>query len=405
MDRRHLGTLGPFFVALLSGDAASQVQGVAVAWHVFTLHHRPFDLGLVGLTLFLPAALLVLVTGLFADRHDRRLIVITAAAVELAAALTFLGLVLAHTDRLWPYLAVILAIGIARAFGTPAERSMLVTLVPESEYMRVSAAYSAFRKMVSIGGPALGGALVAFGTAVALGGSAALLALSIAAFAALRMPPRPGRELAGGGATLDDALGGLRFIRAQPVILAAISLDLFAVLFGGATALLPAYADTILRVGPLGLGFLRSAPAAGAAVMATYLARRPLRSNVGRTLLVAVTLFGLSTIAFGLSRDFALSLAALVIVGASDMISVVIRSGLVQLTTPDAMRGRVNAVENVFIGASNELGEFESGTLAAFIGTVPAVVVGGAGTLAVVALCSVVFPQLRRFDRFARTPA
>jgi MFS family permease len=348
--------------------------------------------------------LLVLVTGLFADRRDRRTIVIAAAFAELIAALAFLALVLAHIDRLWAYLVVLVGIGTARAFGAPAERGMLLALVPETEYLRVSAAYSALRQIISIGGPALGGALVAFGTAVALGTSALLLAVSIAALAALRVPPRPGAAHTE-AATLDDALGGLRFIRAQPVILAAISLDLFAVLFGGATALLPAYADTILHVGPVGLGFLRSAPAAGAAVTATYLARRPLRSNVGRTLLIAVTIFGLATIVFGASRDVSLSIAALTVIGASDMVSVVIRTGLVQLTTPDSMRGRVNAVENVFIGASNELGAFESGTLAAFVGIVPAVVAGGAATLAVVALCSVVFPQLRRFDRFARSPA
>lgn len=404
MNRRSARTLGPYFIAFLSGEGAGQVQSIAVAWHVFTLHHRPFDLGLVGLALFLPAVVLVLVTGLFADRHNRRTIVIAATGAEFAAALGFLGLVLAHIDRLWPYLAVLVGIGTARAFGVPAERGMLLSLVPESDYLPVSAAYSAVREIVSVGGPALGGALVAFGTPIALGASAALLVLSIGGLFALRVPPRAPR-VHDDAATLDDALGGLRFIRAQPVILAAISLDLFAVLFGGATALLPAYADTILRVGPIGLGFLRSAPAAGAAATAAYLARRPLRSNVGRTLLVAVAIFGLATIVFGVSRDLRLSIVALVVVGASDMVSVIIRTALVQLTTPDAMRGRVNAVENVFIGASNELGQFESGTLAALVGIVPAVVAGGAATVAIVAVCGVVFPQLRRFDRFARTPA
>jgi MFS family permease len=400
MNRRNVRALGPFFAAFLSADIASQVQAVAVAWHVFTLHHRPFDLGLVGLTLFLPAALLVLVTGLFADRHDRRTIVALATAAEMVAALAFLALVLTHADRLWPYLLSLLAIGTARAFGAPAERGMLLALVPESAYLRVAALYSAIRQIVAVAGPALGGALVALGTAPALAASALLLALSIGALLALRIPPRP--ALAGGHATtLHDAFGGLRFIRDQPVILGAISLDLFAVLFGGATALLPAYADTILRVGPVGLGILRSAPAAGAALTAAYLARRPLRTRVGRTLLASVAVFGLATIVFGLSRNLGLSFAALTVAGGSDMISVVIRSGLVQLSTPDAMRGRVNAVENVFIGASNELGAFESGTLAALIGTVPAVVAGGAATLAVVALCMLVFPQLRRFDRFA----
>ncbi|MBD5656070.1 MAG: MFS transporter, partial [Candidatus Eremiobacteraeota bacterium] len=196
-----------------------------------------------------------------------------------------------------------------------------------------------------------------------------------------------------------DAFEGLRFIASRPVIAGAISLDLFAVLFGGATALLPAFADTIFHVGPTGLGAMRSAPALGAAVVAAAIARRPLERHVGRTLLIAVAGFGLATIGFGIATNFVLSLALLVVVGGTDMVSVVIRSGLVQLATPNAMRGRVNAVENVFIGASNELGEFESGTLAGLIGVVPAVVAGGVGTLAVIALWGVFFPALRRADR------
>jgi hypothetical protein len=396
----HARTLGPYFVAFLSADVGIQIQSVAFAWHIFTLHHRPFDLGLVGLTLFLPAVLLVLVTGLFADRHDRKTIVVCSGAAEMAATLAFLALVIGHAERLWMYLATLFVIGTARAFAAPAERGLLIALVPERDFMRVSAAYSAVRGSVSISGPALGGALVALGTSTALGSSAALLAASIGAFIALQMPPRPARTSDTPSIRL-DALGGLRFIRDQQVILAAISLDLFAVLFGGATALLPAYADTILHVGPLGLGILRSAPAAGAALTAACLARRPLRSNVGRTLLIAVAVFGLGTIVFGFARNIGVSIAALTIVGAADMVSVVVRRGLVQLGTPDAMRGRVLAVENMFIGASNELGEFESGTLAAFIGIVPATVAGGAATLAVVALCSLVFPALRRLDRFA----
>jgi MFS family permease len=400
MNRLDARTLGPYFVAFLAGDVASQIQGIAVAWHVFTLHHRPFDLGLVGLTLFLPAVLLVLVSGLAADRFDRRGIVVIATLVEFGSTLGFLGLVLVHEGRLWPYLATLLAVGTARAMGAPAERGMLLALVPQSRYLRISATYSAVREFIAIGGPAIGGALVAAGTAVALAAAAALLVLSAAALALVRFPPRPARSAAG-PTTLHDALGGLRFIRAQPVILAAISLDLFAVLFGGATALLPAYADTILRVGPVGLGFLRSAPAAGAAASAAVIARFPLRAAIGRTLLTAVAAFGLATIVFGVSRSFGLSLAALAVLGGADMVSVVIRQALVQLTTPDAMRGRVNAIENVFIGASNELGEFESGTLAALIGVVPSVVAGGVATLAVVACCTIVFPQLRRFDRFA----
>ncbi len=404
MVRHDLRRLGPYFVAFLSADVATAVAGIAVAWHVFTLHHRAFDLGLVGLTLFLPAILLVLVTGLFADRHDRKTIVIAAAGLEMAATLAFLTLVTTHAGRLAPYLAVVFAIGTARAFSAPAERGMLLRIVPQAEYLRVSAAYAAIRELVAVGGPALGGALVALGTPVALVTSCGLLALGVVALAAVRLDPRAivARERP---LSFHDALGGLRFIRAQPVILAAMSLDLFAVLFGGATALLPAFSDTILHTGPIGLGFLRSAPALGAAATAVYLARRPLRTNVGRTLLLAVAVFGLATMLFGGSRTFGLSLAALVLAGAADMVSVVIRTGIVQLATPDAMRGRVNAVENVFIGGSNELGAFESGTAAALIGLVPAVIAGGVATLAVVAVCAVCFPQLRRFDRFATAAA
>jgi MFS family permease len=404
MDRRLVRSLGPFFVAFLSADVAVSIQGIAVAWHVYMLHHRPFDLGLVGLTLFLPAAVFVLVTGLVADRYDRKAIVVASTLVEIAATVVFLALASKHVEELLPYLATLLAIGTARAFGAPADRGMLLALVPHDDYLRVSAAYSATREIIAIGGPAVGGALVAAGTPVALGAAAGLLALSAAGMLLVPLPRRDSRERSQ-RPTVNDALGGLRFIRAQPVILAAISLDLFAVLFGGATALLPAYASTILHVGPVGLGLLRSAPAAGAGVAAVYLARRPPTTNVGRTLLVAVAVFGAATIVFGVSRGFALSLAALAVSGAADMVSVVIRVGLVQLTTPDAMRGRVNAVENVFIGASNELGEFESGTLAALIGTVPAVVAGGAATLAVVAICSAIFPQLRRLNEFMRAPA
>ncbi len=394
----------PYFVAFLSANLAQQILDIAVAWHVFTLHHRPFDLGLVGLTLFLPAVLLVLVTGIAADRYDRRAIVGIATLVLMATSLGFLALVLARTDRLWPYLTVLLAAGTANAFSAPAQRGMLLSLVPETSFVRITAAYAAVRELISIGGPALGGALVALGTPVALGTAAGLLAISVVGLAALRLAPRTA-AIRPGRTTLAEALGGLHFIREQPIILAAISLDLFAVLFGGATALLPAYADAILHVGPVGLGLLRAAPAVGAAGTAAFLARHPLQTSVGRTLLVAVTIFGLATIVFGVSHSFAISLGALVVLGAADMVSVVIRGALVQLTTPDAMRGRVNAVENVFIGASNELGEFESGTLAAFVGVVPAVVAGGIATLGVVAICSFAFPQLRRFDRFTRSTA
>lgn len=382
---------------MLSDSLAYQIQSVAIAWHVFSLAHRPFDLGLVGLALFAPIFVLALPAGVFADRHDRRRIAAATALIEAVCVIGFLAAVHAHVTALGVYLAILTVIGAARGFGTPAVRSLLPNIVEPEDYLRAQATYSSLRQITIIGGPAAGGALVALSTSLALGTSALGLVISALLLNALRIervlheePPR-----------LRDAFDGLRFIFSRPVVAGAISLDLFAVLFGGATALLPAFADGVFHVGPAGLGALRSAPAVGAALVAVLIVRRPLRRRVGPTLLVTVAGFGVATIAFGLSRNFALSLVLLAIAGGADMVSVVIRSGLVQLATPDAMRGRVNAVENVFIGASNELGEFESGTLAGFIGVVPAVVAGGIGTLAIIAFWSVAFPALRRADRIA----
>ncbi len=385
-----------YYTALTVDSLAYQVQGVAIAWHVFLLRHRAFDLGLVGLALFLPVFLFALPAGVVSDRYDRRAVATIAITIEAVAIGAFVVAVVGHVAALGVYLAILTVIGTARAFSTPATRTLLVSIVSREEYLPAQALASSIRQLTVIGGPALGGVLVAVSTPIALGVAAAAMfaaALSIPLLRILRSadatPPR-----------MRDALEGLRFIRSRPLVLGAISLDLFAVLFGGATALLPAFADGIFHAGPQGLGALRSAPAVGAALVAAGLARRPLQRRVGPTLLVAVAGFGLATIAFGLSRDFVLSLVFLAVVGGTDMVSVVIRNGLVQLGTPDAMRGRVNAVENVFIGASNELGEFESGTLANFIGVVPSVVAGGLGTLAVIALWGVFFPALRRADRF-----
>jgi len=386
-----------FFIAFLSAEVAGQIQEVAIGWYVFTLHHRAFDLGLVGLTLFIPTIVLALATGLVADRFSRKAILLITIGAEVVATGGFIALVALHVERLSPYLGLILILGIARAFAAPAERGMLLALIPRERYMSASSSFSSIRKIVQVGGPALGGALVAIGTPVALIAAMAMLVVGGVALALLPLPARVPVP-ANARVTLHDALGGLRFIRAQPIILGAISLDLFAVLFGGATALLPAFADTILRVGPVGLGLLRAAPSVGGFLVAVYLARRPPQTNVGRTLLAAIAVFGVGTIVFGLSRAFGLSLVALAVLGGADMISVAIRSGLVQLNTPDEMRGRVSAVENVFIGASNELGAFESGTLAALIGTVPSVILGGSATLVVVLLGAVVFPRLAHAD-------
>jgi MFS family permease len=390
-----------FFAGMLLGNLGYRIQSVAVGWHVFTLHHRAFDLGLVGLVLFLPTFVFALPAGVFSDRHDRRAIVVGAAFLEAASFGVFILAIGAHVTSLPPYLAILAVIGTARAFGTPAERALLPSIVAPEEYVRAQATFASLRQLVVIGGPALGGVLVSIGTSPALGVSALATLAGASILATLRIarithehPPR-----------WRDAFEGLRFIASRPVIAGAISLDLFAVLFGGATALLPAFADTIFHVGPAGLGAMLSAPAVGAALVAAFIARRPLERHVGRTLLGAVAGFGLATIAFGLATNFAVALVLLALIGGTDMVSVVIRTGLVQLATPPNMRGRVNAVENVFIGASNEFGEFESGTLAGFIGVIPSVVAGGVGTLAVIAVWSAFFPALRRADRIVELPS
>ncbi len=390
-----------YFCGMLSGDLAYQVQGVAIGWHVFLLEHRALDLGLVGLALFLPTFLLALPAGVFSDRHDRRKIVAASACLEALCVIGLVGIIAANVTALWAYLAILAMIGVARAFGVPSARSLLPNIVELERFQAVQAGFASLRQLTVIGGPALGGLLVAISTPLALGLSAVALLVSAATLARLQIVrERP----AAAPLSWREAFEGLHFVRAQPVLAGAISLDLFAVLFGGATALLPAFADGIFHAGPQGLGALRCAPAVGAALVAGWVSRHPLDRWVGRKLLIAVTVFGVATIGFGLSRNLALSLVLLAIAGGADMVSVIVRNGLVQLNTPDAMRGRVNAVEAVFIGASNELGEFESGSLAALIGVVPAVVLGGAGTLAVIALWAGLFPPLRNADRIGGDP-
>ncbi len=387
-----------FLAAFLPARFAFQVQSVAVAWQVFAIRRDPFDLGLVGLAAFLPTFVLALFAGYTADRFDRRKIALGAAVGATLSSVALVVLVLAGTHTVGPYLVVVLCLGIVRAFGSPAEGTLLVSIVPPARYLGASARYSALQEVVVIGGPAAGGALIVLGAEVAFSVAALSSAVSVIALALLHVEPR---ERVGDVPTLRDALDGIRFIVARKKLGGAMSLDLVAVLFGGATALLPVYADTILRWGPVGLGVLRSAPAVGAALTGFLLSRRPPRRRIGRTLLVSVAGFGFATIVFGLSTTPWLSLVALVFVGGTDMVSVVIRDGLTQLNTPDAMRGRVNAAEGVFIGASNQLGAFESGVLAAGIGTVPAVVVGGAATLAVILLWTRFFPELVHADRYA----
>jgi MFS family permease len=383
------------------GDFGSQIQSVAIAWHIFVITHSPFDLGLVGLMVFLPAFLLVLVSGFIADHFNRRVITIGGRGCEFVCALVFLALIAAGARSVWAYLGVVFVLGTARALAAPAQRSILPNIVPSERFMQAQATFATARQFSVIGGPALGGALIALSSTAAFATAAAVALIAVSAFLVLRVPASARAPDVRSWATV---LAGFGYIRSQPVVLGAISLDMFAVLFGGAVALLPVYADSILHVGPVGLGVLRSAPALGAAVVAAVISRRPIRHRVGRALFVAVTGFGVMTIAFGVSKVLWISLAALVALGAFDIVSVVIRASLVQLNTPDEMRGRVSAFEGVFITASNELGGFESGSVAALVGTVPSVVLGGAATLVLAAIWATAFPSLRNADRIAQEP-
>jgi MFS family permease len=374
----------------------TQVQTVAVGWLVYDLTRSALALGLVGLVGFLPAFGLALVTGHVADRFGRRAILLACYATSLLAALGLLLSALGGKGPVWPIYVLTFVIGAARAFANPAGQALVPNLVPAEHFGNAVAWNSSAWQTATIIGPAAGGLLYALGPAVVFGAAACCFALTLLLLVGIS--PRPGgarRE----PVSWASLVAGIGFIRSRPAILGAISLDLFAVLLGGATALLPIYARDILQTGPWGLGLLRSATAVGALGMALWLARHPLRGNAGRRMFAAVALFGVATITFGVSRSFALSLVALIALGASDMVSVVVRQSLVQLWTPDHMRGRVSAVNALFIGTSNQLGEFESGVTAAWLGVVPSVIVGGVGTLAIVVLWMRLFPALANVDR------
>jgi hypothetical protein len=354
----------------------------------------------VGLILFLPQLLLAIPAGVIADHLDRRAVCVASAVTNAIGSIAFLFLALQrHQNLAWTF-GAIGYIAIVYALGTPAQRSILASIVTGQKYLRASAIVSSVSQLTVIAGPAAAGLLIAIGAPYAFAFAAFFHLIAAVGFFFLRTrAPQPAAENA--RELWRSALEGLRFIAGRKLILGAISLDLFAVLFGGATALLPIYATQILHVGATGFGLLRAAPAAGAGIVALWLVRRPIERNSGRWLTWSVTGFGLFTIVFGLSRNMTLSLAALALTGGFDMISMVIRNALTQLGVPERMRGRVGAVEGVFIGASNELGTFESGTLAALIGAAPAVIVGGAATLAVIAIWARLFPQLGRFDRLS----
>ncbi|MGE5516227.1 MAG: MFS transporter [Bacteroidota bacterium] len=391
-----IGDFRSFLATRFLSAVALQMVGVAVGWQVYDLTGDPLHLGFVGLVQFLPAFACALPAGHVADRFDRRRVLLTCLGIETICLLALLVLSLLAAPPLAALLAILAVMGATRAFLAPASQSLVPHLVPTELFARAVAWASSSWQVAVIAGPALGGALYAFGVTTVYAAAAAMMAL--AAWAISRLKARLVVHAAA-ETGLEGVLAGVKYVWTRKDILGAVSLDLFAVLLGGATALLPIYARDILHIGPVGLGVLRSAPAAGAALMAFWLAHHPLERNAGSRMFMAVAVFGLATVAFGLSSSFWLSLVALVVLGSADMISVVVRQTLVQSRTPDEMRGRVSAVNFVFIGASNELGEFESGLTAALFGTVPAVVIGGLGTLAVAALWAWRFPALRKVDR------
>ena len=395
---RHRGFL-LFWLSRLSATFATQVLSVAVGWQIYDLTHDPFDLGLVGLVQFAPALLLVLVTGAVSDRYNRRVIVAVCQFVEAACALAMLALtVMGAISPAWIF-SILAVFGVARAFMNPAASSLIPNLVPERDLAGAIAISSSAWQVATITGPVAGGLL--YGVAAAAPYATTVVLLVIAGTLVL-LVPRPPQKITPEPANWSTVVAGFRYVWREKIVLGAISLDLFAVLLGGAVALLPAYARDILHTGPWGLGLLRSAPGLGAILVALWLAARPVRDHAGAIMFVAVALFGVSTLVFGLSTAVWLSVAALALAGAVDMVSVYIRETLIQIWTPDAVRGRVNAVNMVFVGASNELGEFRAGTVAALIGVVPAVVIGGVGTLAVAAIWAWAFPMLRRARRLDR---
>jgi len=376
---------------------ATMVQSVAIGWQVYDIARDPLSLGLVGLSEFVPMFLLTLPAGYIVDRLGPRAVFAASLAAEAFCAAFLFGLAFEHVHRVWPLYVVLVLFGAARGFSGPSSPSVLPFLVPPAILPRAIAWSSSASQVAVIAGPAFGGLLYALGASVAYAfcGVAFLAAGVGISFLGGRRRVADGNK----ASALARVAEGIAYVRARPVVLGAISLDLFAVLLGGATALLPIFARDILHTGPIGLGILRSATAVGAAATAFALARRPLDRHAGHRMFAAVAVFGVATIIFGLSRNFLLTLAVLAVLGASDMISVYIRSALIQFATPDAMRGRVNSVSMLFVGASNELGAFESGVTASWFGTVPAVILGGIGTLAVVAIWMWLFPPLRTVDR------
>jgi MFS family permease len=385
-----------FWFARLAVAFGYQMLVVAVGWQLYALTGDPFDLGLVGLIQFIPAMLLFLVVGQVTDRYDRRAVLIACQVIEaIAAAILFTSVLTGSISR-DVILGTAFILGVARAFEVTVMQIVVPSLVPLRLVPRAVAGSATANQTATIVGPALGGFLYAAGPAAVYGTCLALFATAVLLTLLIRIERMaPSRE----PLTLSAFFAGFRFIRRNPVIFGVISLDLFAVLLGGVTALLPVFARDVFAAGPWGLGLLRAAPAVGALSMALALTRWPVDRNAGKVIFAVVAAFGLSTIVFALTNVFIVALVALVVLGASDMVSVVLRMTLVQLGTPDDVRGRVTAVNGLFIGASNQLGEFRAGAMASAIGAVPAVLVGGIGTLLIVVLWTRLFPALWRADR------
>jgi MFS family permease len=386
-----------YLSARFLGTLAVQMQSVAVGWQVYQITHSLFDLGLIGLAQFAPFLVLILWAGHVADTHNRRTIVLLCMATQLLCSLLLVAFTLSGSTVVWPVYAVLVLYGSARAFMMPAQQAVLRNLVSTRDFSQAVALSSSNMQVAIILGPVLGGLLYVFGPNVVYAVSSTLLALSVLLMKGTKSAPQAMNKAPVSWHTL---LEGLRFVRSRPIVLGAISLDLFAVLFGGATALLPAYAHDVLQAGPTSLGLLRTAPGAGAALCSIALAFWPITRRVGAWMFGGVALFGAATVTMGLSHSFGIALVALFLLGIGDMVSVYIRHLLVQYETPDEIRGRVSAVNSVFIGASNELGEFESGLTASWFGLVRAILLGGVATLVVTGTWMKLFPVLSRMDRF-----
>lgn len=394
-------------VAVILG---AEAQSVAVAWQVYSITHRPLDLGYTGLALFLPGLLFLLAAGHVADRFDRRIVILICYGLQVVCTAGLLGITLSGSHRVFPIYAVLFLIGTGRSFSGPASSALIPHLVPETHFVNAVTWGGAIFQFANTLGPAVGGLLFTLPMArwtahATLEGAGIVYIFTIVTliwFLVLigKLSVRPGR-MEKRDVSLKVVLAGFQYVRSMPMLLGSFSLDLFVVLLGGAVALMPIFAHEILHAGPKGLGILRAAPAVGALCTSVFLARFPMHRKAGVRLFLSVAIFGAATLIFGLSRNLWISLVALAILGAADMVSVIIRGSLLQLATPPEMRGRVSAVNSLFIGASNELGEFESGLTAQWWGAVRATVVGGIGALTVAGVWAVLFPDLRHADELS----